>query len=78
VDVLARGIVRALEEMNIDPDAYPVVVREAGVNDAAAREIFTSAGVEYYGDDITMTEAAARMVRRMEAAYPGYRQQEGD
>jgi len=77
VDVLARGIVRALRDMNINPETFPVVVREAGVNDAAAREIFTAAGVEYYGDEITMTEAAARMVRRMEEAYPGYRRQEG-
>lgn len=78
VDVLARGIVRALEEMDVNPAVFPVVVREAGVNDAAAREIFTAAGVEYYGDDVTMTEAAVRMVRRMEAAYPGYLQREVD
>ncbi len=78
VDVLARGIVRALEEAGVNPRVFPVVVREAGVNDAAARDIFTAAGVEYYGEDITMTEAAVRMVRRMEAAYPGYLQREGD
>lgn len=78
VDVLARGIVNALKDMGIDPAVFPVVVREAGVNDAAAREIFTAAGVEYYGDEVTMTEAAVRMVRRMEKAYPGYRQQKGD
>lgn len=77
VDVLARGIVNALEELNVNPAIFPVVVREAGVNDAAARDIFNSAGVEYYGDEITMTEAAARMVRRMEQAYPGYLQREG-
>lgn len=76
VDVLARGIVRALEETGTDPSSFPVVVREAGVNDAAAREIFTAAGVEYYGEEITMSEAAARMVRRMESAYPGYLRRE--
>lgn len=76
VDILARGIVRALEEMEIHPATFPVVVREAGVNDAAAREIFTAAGVEYYGEEITMTEAAARMVRRMVEVYPGYLPQE--
>ena len=69
VDVLAMGIVRALRELGIDPATFPVVVREAGVNDAQAREIFTAAGVEYYGDEITMTEAAARMVARMREAY---------
>lgn len=65
VDVLARGIVRALKELDIDPATFPVVVREAGVNDTEAREIFTAGGVEYYGDDVTMTEACARMVARM-------------
>ena len=69
VDVLARGIVRALRDLAIDPRHFPVVVREAGVNDAVAREIFLAAGVEYYGEEITMTEAAARMVARMKEIY---------
>ena len=72
VDVLAKGIVRALEDLRIDLSTFPVVVREAGVNDAAAREIFTSAGIEYYGDDVSMTEACGRMVERMKRVYgPG-------
>jgi len=66
VDVLARGIIRALQELQVDPASFPVVVREAGVNDAAAREIFTAAGVEYYGDEVTMTEACTRMMARMQ------------
>lgn len=65
VDVLARGIVRALNDLHIDPTTFPVVVREAGVNDAAAREIFRSAGAEYYGDEITIMDACTRMVARM-------------
>lgn len=73
VDVLARGIVRALREQRIDPRTFPVVVREAGVNDAEAREIFRSAGVEYYGDEITIAEACARMVARMQSASRGTR-----
>ncbi|HHW43130.1 MAG TPA: succinate--CoA ligase [Desulfotomaculum sp.] len=75
VDVLARGIVRALQDLHIDPATFPVVVREAGVNDAVAREIFTAAGVEYYGDDMTMTGACARMVARMKEVYGEGRQQ---
>ncbi len=65
VDVLALGIVRALKDLKIDPAVFPVVVREAGVNDTEARRIFTSAGVEYYGDETTITEACGRMVARM-------------
>jgi succinyl-CoA synthetase beta subunit len=65
VDILARGIIRALQELQVDPSTFPVVVREAGVNDAVARELFTAAGVEYYGDEVTMTEACRRMMVRM-------------
>ncbi len=69
VDVVARGIVRALRDVGIDPAAFPVVVREAGVNDAVAKEIFTAAGIEYYGDGKTISEAAGRMVERMKHSY---------
>jgi succinyl-CoA synthetase beta subunit/citryl-CoA synthetase large subunit len=72
VDVLASGIVRALRELNIDTGTFPIVVREAGVNDEAAKRIFLEAGIEYFGDDSTITQAAARMVRRMKETYPGY------
>lgn len=65
VDILARGVIRALQDLNIDPGKFPVVVREAGVNDALARELFLAAGIEYYGDEVTMTSAAARMVERI-------------
>jgi len=71
VDVLARGITKALKELNINPAIFPVVVREAGVNDTVAREIFMEAGVEYYGDDITLSEACARMVARMNEIAKG-------
>lgn len=71
-DVVAAGIVRALVDCNIDPRAFPVVVRLAGVNEAEARRIFTSAGIDYHGDDISMEGAARMMVSRMRAAYPGY------
>jgi len=65
IDVMARGIVRALRDLGIDTARFPVVVREAGVNDEIGKKIFAEAGVEYYGEDITMEEAARIMVRRM-------------
>jgi succinyl-CoA synthetase beta subunit/citryl-CoA synthetase large subunit len=70
IDVMAKGIVRALAEMGVDPKTFPVVVREAGVNDALGKQIFTEAGVEYYGEDVTICEAAATMLQRMRSAYP--------
>lgn len=67
VDVMAKGVVQALQELGKDPTTFPVVVREAGVNDETAKEIFTAAGIEYFGDDATITEAAQRMVERIKA-----------
>lgn len=69
VDVVSKGVVRAIQDQGIDPCKFPVVVRYAGVNDATGREVFTAAGIEYYGDDITMTMAARKMVDKMKQAY---------
>ncbi|MHB1407550.1 MAG: succinate--CoA ligase subunit beta [Desulfitobacteriaceae bacterium] len=71
VDIMAKGVVQALKDLGKDPAAFPVVVREAGVNDEVAREIFTAAGIEYYGDDATITEAAKRIVARVQAFEAG-------
>ena len=48
---------------------FPVVIRLAGVNDTKAREIFESAGIIYYGDDVTMEDAAKIIVREMNKIY---------
>jgi len=68
-DVVAEGIIQAFEEKRIDVKKFPVVIRLAGVNDAKAREIFQSAGIEYYGDDITMEDAAKIIIDRMKEIY---------
>lgn len=70
IDVMARGIVQALQELSVNPQEFPVVVREAGVNDAVGKQIFQDAGIEYYGEDVTIGEAAAIMMQRMRTAYP--------
>ncbi|GAW92805.1 succinate--CoA ligase subunit beta [Calderihabitans maritimus] len=72
VDLVAKGVIRAIRELNIDPKDFPIVVREAGVNEETARRLFAEAGIEYYGDEITMTGAARRMVEKMKERYPGY------
>jgi succinyl-CoA synthetase beta subunit/citryl-CoA synthetase large subunit len=69
VDVVSKGIVRAIQDKGIDPGKFPVVVRYAGVNDAVGREVFTAAGIEYFGDDVTMNMAARKMVDKMKQAY---------
>lgn len=74
IDVMASGVVRALKELAIDPADFPVVIREAGTFDAEGKKIFEDFGIKYYGDDITLTQAAYRMVERMRRVYPDYDQ----
>jgi succinyl-CoA synthetase beta subunit len=69
IDVMAKGIVRAIQELAVDPQKFPIVVREAGVNDAEGKKIFQAAGITYYGEEVTIEEAAAKMVQRMKEAY---------
>jgi succinyl-CoA synthetase beta subunit len=69
VDVVARGVVGALKDRDIDPRTFPVLVRLAGVNDSAAREIFREAGVDYYGEEISMNMAGKKMMEKMAQAY---------
>jgi succinyl-CoA synthetase beta subunit len=66
IDVMARGIVAAIRELDINLDSFPIVVREAGVNDEEGKRIFLEAGITYFGEDVTIEEAAAQMIKRME------------
>jgi succinyl-CoA synthetase beta subunit len=68
-DVVAKGIIKAFQEKGIDPEKFPTVVRLAGVNDGVAKKILQEAGIEYYGDDISMEDAARIIVERMEQTY---------
>ena len=65
IDVMARGIVKAVQELNLDLDTFPIVVRQAGVNDEEGKRIFLEAGITYYGEERTIEEAAAEMVSKM-------------
>ncbi|MBI3077625.1 MAG: acetate--CoA ligase family protein [Deltaproteobacteria bacterium] len=67
-DVVARGLLRAFQELGIHPATFPVVVRLAGVNEAEARRLLEQAGIEYHGDDVTMEDACLVMVEKMRAA----------
>lgn len=71
VDVEARGITRAIRDLGLDPGKFPVVTRMPGVNEAEGHRIFREAGIECYGDDLTMTGSARRMVEKMRQTYQG-------
>ncbi|MDY6821763.1 MAG: ATP-grasp domain-containing protein [Deferribacterota bacterium] len=69
VDLVAEGVVRAIKDLGINPKKFPIIVREAGVNEKVAREIFEKEGIEYYADEITLTEVAEKMVKKMNEVY---------
>ena len=69
-DIVARGIIGAFRDLNIDPGKFPAVLRLAGVHDAEARRLCTGAGLEYHGDDITMEDTARIIVEKMRKAFP--------
>jgi len=69
-DIVAKGIIGAFKDLNINPQKFPAVVRLAGVHDAMARRLCEAIGLEYHGDDITMEDTARIMVSKMEKAYP--------
>lgn len=69
VDVVARGVVRALAEAGVSAGDFPVVAREVGVHDDEGRAIFEAAGIRYLGEDSTLSGAAGAMVQAMSDRY---------
>jgi len=68
-DLVAKGIIKAVNDMNIDVKQFPIVIRLAGVNEPEAKKLLEGAGIEYHGDDISMEDAARLMLDRMKNAY---------
>ncbi|HEX3724559.1 MAG TPA: ATP-grasp domain-containing protein [Nitrolancea sp.] len=71
VDLVARGVVQALREVGISAADFPVVAREIGLHDAEGRDIFEAAGIEYFGAESTLSDAARGMVAAMRTRYEG-------
>ncbi len=67
VDFLARGIIKAMLELGIDPATYPVFFRSAGAYEEDAYAILRKYGVKYVGRETNFEEAAKAAVRMMEA-----------
>jgi succinyl-CoA synthetase beta subunit len=64
-DLVAKGIIKAVQDLKIDVKRFPMVIRLAGVNEPEAKRLFQEAGIEYHGDDITMEDAARLIVDKM-------------
>lgn len=65
VDVVARGVLRGLDDAGVSTSDIPVVAREIGVHDEEGKSIFESAGIHYFGEESTLSDAAREMVRFM-------------
>ena len=62
-DLVASLVKSVLLEMKVDPEQFPVVIRLAGYREEQAREELAGVqGVRFYGDDVTLEEAAKIMV----------------
>ncbi len=64
-DLVAKGIIRAAQDLKIDVSKFPMIIRLAGVNEPEAKRLFQEAGIEYHGDDITMEDAARLIIDKM-------------
>jgi succinyl-CoA synthetase beta subunit len=65
IDVKVRGVVRALQELALDPAAFPVVFRFDGpANETARRLAAELPGLEYYDGATPIEDAVRRIVDR--------------
>jgi succinyl-CoA synthetase beta subunit len=65
IDVKVRGVVRALQELAVDPAAFPVVFRFDGPANEAAKELaMEPPGIEYYDGATSIEDAVHRIVER--------------
>jgi len=65
VDFIARGVIKAMVESGIDPKRYPILFRSAGAFEKDGYAILKKYGVEYYGRETPMDEAARLAVEMM-------------
>ena len=65
IDVKVRGVVRALQELAIDPATFPVVFRFDGPANETARELAAALpGIEYFDGATSIEDAVRRIVER--------------
>ena len=72
VQLKVRAIARAVEETGVDLAEFPFIVRFAGAGGEEAREIAADCpGLQYLGDEVTLEEAAERIIAQVEAVKRG-------
>ncbi len=67
VDIVAKALVKAVQELGIDPRQVPMVVRAAGLHEDEGRKILEEAGIAYFSDEYTMVQAGKKLLELMKA-----------
>jgi succinyl-CoA synthetase beta subunit len=67
VDIVARGVIKACLELGFDPADKIAVFRIPGAWEEEGFKILDKYGVEYFGRDVSMHEAAKRAVEKIGA-----------
>jgi len=65
VDFLARGVMKAMAELGVDPQTYPILFRSAGAFEEDGYAILRKYGIQYLGRDTSMDQAAKAAVDMM-------------
>ena len=65
VDFLARGVIKAMLELGIEPQSYPILFRSAGAFEEDGYAILEKYGVKYYDRNTPIDEAARLAVEMM-------------
>jgi succinyl-CoA synthetase beta subunit len=68
VDIVARGVIKACIELDLDPAEKIAVFRIPGAWEEEGFKILDRYGVEYYDRSVSMHEAARRAVEKVPAA----------
>lgn len=68
VDQVAEGVVAALRSSGKDLAEFPVIFRFPGINQERARQILSEVGIDFYGLETSMEDAARLAVSRIKGA----------
>lgn len=62
-DNVAEGVVRAMKELGITAEEFPVIFRLPGVHQEEAKKILNAYGIEFIGQELTMEGVAEEAVK---------------
>lgn len=66
VDFLARGVIKAMLDLGINPASYPLVFRSAGAFEEDGYAILRKYGVRYFGREMSLEGATRAAISMME------------